>query len=187
MSEVIEKETKISKAEAAELRRIVKGRFDLLRESIGHRENEIRSTIREQIEAESAADIKAAKKKIDALKKKARAFEDEAKRIKEEIEATGVQVGDSWRVQRGYEVDIVSVDVEDTISVKKIDERVDREFKKLASERGRLSVSLRSEELDLLEQLSVGQLNGPAKDFLASVPTLDKLLPMPNSSKELGK
>jgi hypothetical protein len=62
-----------------------------------------------------------------------------------------------------------------------LSEDVEAAMSRITSHKGRLSTDLQREELDLLKQLSIGQLkSSDAKSFVESIPTVDKLLPKPD-------
>jgi hypothetical protein len=82
---------------------------------------------------------------------------------------------DNWR---GRERSFLTVEYADRIAPADIDDKVSREVAKLQSEAGLAEMSLREKELELLEQLAIGQLQSDdAKAFLDQIPTADKMLP----------
>lgn len=167
--------TKITKTEARALKSVVKGRFELLREQVEQARGEIGRVIRQRIEAEYAEKIEAANRQAENLQAKAKELEAEARKLQAGWREQGLMPADSWR---NREKTYLTVTFADRIVPANIDEKVDREVGKLQSEAGLASMNLREKELDLLEQLAIGQLQtDDAHGFLEQIPSAENMLP----------
>lgn len=170
----------ISKSDRMELRRIVKARFEVLREQLGQRANELNGIVKMTIEDESKKDIVAAENEGIKLAKKARDLAIEIDAYNDKWEAKGlVNRGGSYRCVKEMENDVIGYFLRDW-SVKDLGNRTQKIVTKVKNEHGIHSLELRTNELKILEDLSVDALqSAEAKKFLAEIPEIDNLLPLP--------
>lgn len=183
MAEV--KEKKMSKKENDELRRIVKGRFELVNKQISQRRLEVENQISEAIQAEFKKEIAEANKQAKEFEKRMNKLNDEwiffIDKCKERgIEPDGV----------GGRGDIVRFPLRDYnneyISFMPIDlkEKIRQAVTKLTEQQGAAKVNLREQELTLLERLMVNNISSEeAISFLEDIPDIDTYLPLVTGKK----
>lgn len=171
----------ISKSDRIELRRIVKGRFELLREQLDQRANEIKKVVRKAIEDESAEHIKSAEKRSKKITANLHKVAKEAEALQADMRLKGVTSARSKYDNK------INQDIQSFIGYhlagwkpRNLDSRVDDSVSTIKSQHGIYNLNLRSNELSILEELSVDAIQGAqAKTFLDRIPEIDKLLPMP--------
>lgn len=170
----------ISKSDRMELRRIVKARFEVLREQIGQRANELNRIVREQIEESRKADIKKAEEEGAKLAKECRALGVKIDAYNDKWSAKGLSNrGTPYEAAKEMQNDIISYFMAGW-EVADVTGQTNRIVNKIKNEHGIHNLELKTTELRLLEDLSVDALQGPeAKKFLAGIPQIDNLLPLP--------
>lgn len=170
----------ITKAERDELRRIVKGRFELLTSQMMQREVQIRNEIQKLVEAEHREAIKKMKKREEPFWKKIDAIYAEAREIVKEGVALGLTprygVVDYNQISAGNRVTQWLIAHEG----KKVNEAI----AELKEKTGAAGINLRFEELKLLERIAVASLETEeAQELFSLIPDVDKLLPLPSTAK----
>jgi hypothetical protein len=164
----------MSQRDRAELRRILKARFQLLHQQLMQRQHEVSNRIEEQIRKESETTIKEAVRKTEALRKKLHKLEEEAAQLVKDMETRGVQPGDGR-----YDTRLLSVTLTDRWSPVDLNKKVKQAYNKVTEQAGVHKVDLHLQQLQLEEELAISALGSDeAKEFLSRVPDIDKLLPM---------
>ena len=169
--------------------KIVKARFEVLRGQLEVRRDEIAEVVRERLRSESAEATKtysAQAKKIVAeaqkLQEKARALS-QAARQDGGVEVTRDSGG--WRRQSSILVfsELNGGTPEDWQPVG-LEKRVSEELRKLHLEARTRELNLDEQEAMLLEQIWTDALESEqAKELLSKIPTVDTLMPLPNSGE----
>jgi hypothetical protein len=199
------KPTGMSKSERAELRRLVRRRFEMLELQVKERRRQIRSAIQERISAAAAEKVKKYEAEAAPLFVQLDAAVAALKDLEARAEADGIQAGTmqereeyvrnekgkivtdgnygyvTRKVMHAYPEAIVIVHSTRTFVPEDFGDRVDAAFGQIEKEAGFVSMTLEQEKIALEEELITGALeSGEAKDFLGKLPTVDKLLPAPN-------
>lgn len=170
----------MSKTDRSELRRILKLRMEILREQVVHREIEVRDELRKAIQKEYAETVKQAKADTKKLKEKAQKFEAEAEELEKRYGALGLS--NSPYQRRSY--DLMRIDFSDDWQPENLEEKVNEAYSALTRKAGAVKLDLKQTELALSEELAInGLTTDEAKDFLAKIPTVEKLIPL--ESKEV--
>lgn len=171
-----------------ELRRIMKARFEILAEQLGQRENEIRTKIKSDLEAEHKAVVKEAERKARALEAKAAkldrkvvefrakveeeaiALAAEAEAIQSDLADKGVQPINNGHYYREEVPPMLAVnadrwyDGQRFVTVIKqfqpidLNKKVTAAYNVIAQEAGLHKLDLRMKELELSEELAIGAL-----------------------------
>lgn len=171
----------MSKSDRMELRRIVKARFELLHEQLETRAGEIRQMIRDKITQEHSKAIETAEKESAQLIKEADKLFDRIGKLHIKMEKQGIAANGGWSLSSTRERTRQLLEDWDTADIRT---KIDEGIAKLKSEKGFAGLDLRSQELGLLEHLSIDALQSDeARSFLEEVPTVDKLLPLPEAAK----
>jgi hypothetical protein len=161
----------MTKAEAASLRRIVRGRFKYLRAQLPVRESEIYRQMREEMQAESSALVELANQEGAELTA-------EMEDLKNRIE--------SFR-QRQFDVGLVPIDGRysqrfDRWISKETEQRMRDAAHSLRRQRDQVALDLQHRELGLIEVLTIRDLHsGEAMEFLARIPQPEALLERPRA------
>lgn len=166
----------MAQKDRAELRRILKARFQLLQQQLRQRQMEVSNSIEEKLRFEHEAAIKKAQKKSAALEKKVAKLAEEASEIVTEMRDNGIQPGEGNRYGRDrlftYEVTMEWSPVD-------LEKKVQAAYQKITEQAGLHQIDLNLKQLELEEQLAISALGSDeAKEFLAKIPDIDNLLPM---------
>jgi len=171
----------MSKTERQTLIRLVKQRFKLLETGLAARPSQLDRITRQEVIAEHEAEAKVWKQRFeDEVLAPMRALIVEGESMIREAHQAGFErSGYGWHglhtrlsdVQ-GEQNNFVPTDLEKTVRERMVEKIGDKPMSKYA---------LELEESKLVEQLLVGDLGSDdAKEFLAQVPTLEGLIPLPN-------
>lgn len=171
----------MSKSDRMELRRIVKARFELLREQLETRAGEIRQMISDKITEEHSKVIEVAEKESTQLIKDADKLFDRISKLRTKMAKQGIAANNGWGLTSTRERTKHLLEDWETADLRT---KIDNGVAKLKNEKGFAGLDLRSQELGLLEHLSIDALQSDeARGFLEGVPTVDKLLPLPEAAK----
>lgn len=174
----------LSATDRKQLCKITEGRFEMLREQLGARWSEIDVAVREQVMQEHESDLKKVRKQLrlndeksDKLDEEHARKEKEIAREREDIIAfasdLGLSVSDKYQNRN-------------TVTPKNVDKAVKQRVGSYLLQYQDARRSLRSQELGVLEEISVAGLKSDeAKDFLGKIPDIDKLLPSVSEIPEL--
>lgn len=164
--------------ERAELRRIVKERFKLLKTQIVSRQGQLRRAIELEALEESKATIHKAEKKINAWKDKVEQLNREGRKLAGELHSLDLELGGyGHKLRCEYQIGRVRpIGLED---------KVQKRYYEVLSAAGATMTSLELTELDLLEKLALdGIETDDARAFLAEIPSIDTLIPLPKHAKQ---
>ena len=165
----------MSQRDRAELRRILKARFQLLHQQLHQREREVSNHLENQIRKEHEKAVKQAEKKTLALRKKAEKLAQEARDLQVEMKGLGIRP----ETGRGYNTELFEWNFADGWAPIDLSKKVQAAYKKVAEQAGLHKVDLHLQQLQLEEELAISALGSDeAKNFLSKVPDIDKLLPM---------
>ncbi len=165
----------MTKTDRKELTSVVRSEFKILKEELRNREMQIASKIRDELEAESKEVVQIAIDRAAEIERKSKELEAEAAALVDEMRREGLE-------PQGYRGSIIRIDFDNRWQAKDIDRRVQRELNNIKTQRGAAELQLARNEQDLVKGLSVGALETEeAKAFLAKIPSLDQLLPSPES------
>lgn len=169
----------MTKVERRELRRIIKRRFRMLREQLGRRERELSRALAQQVQEEKAASVAKISAKLKPLVERQNKLAETYSSVYEEAARLGVHIDLPTTNQ------IVALDElkarygRDPVRAITTDE-VQERMAAIREEAGWGKLNLNELEWQLDEQLAVGELeSGTAQDFLAALPTVETLLPLP--------
>lgn len=188
---------KMTTREVAELRRIVRMRFEVLGGQIAQRENEVANAIRKLIVKEHEDTIKRAKadvrkatgeitKVTELLEQKIRDLDALIHRYDDEgVTISGGHESRHYASRYSAELRSWLSRAPDSFVPKDLAAKVKDRMDELKVGAGAQRLNLKEMELDLLEELAVGQLRSDtAQEFLGRIPTVEKLLPLPEGMKE---
>jgi hypothetical protein len=170
----------MSAKDRAALRSIIRERFKILGMEVARREREVKHELRERVLAEYEDALEEGRNLLEEMRAMQREFDKRSREI--ETHLRKLKVSTTWPN--------FSVSVPKDVEPKGLDDEVNRRIGKLSGHAGRARNDLQLRELDLLERLAVGGLESDeARVFLAEVPTVDDILPMPNgkSQKRLAR
>lgn len=164
----------MSQRDRAELRRILKARFQLLHQQLHQREREVSNHLENQIRKEHEKAVKQAEKKTLALRKKAEKLAQEARELQAEMKDLGIRPE-----TKRYNTELFEWNIADGWAPVDLSKKVQAAYKKVAEQAGLHKVDLHLQQLQLEEELAISALGSDeAKNFLSKVPDIDKLLPM---------
>jgi DNA repair exonuclease SbcCD ATPase subunit len=171
-----------------ELRRILKARFEILAQQLQEREQEVRTQLQEEIEAEYKDAVKQAQKRATALRRKAdkihaevaafhakmeakaKELQTEGRELQEEMEELGVvpTYHDRYygrRTSAAVHIDEHSapsasgyITVADRWEPSKLQDRINKGMNEVSRQAGLHKLDLRMKELELAEELAIGSL-----------------------------
>ena len=198
----------MSQRERDDLRRLMKADFKRLRGQVAVREQELKDAIREQIIAESKANIAKGRRKLEAFRRKVDKLHEDAKVAWAELEELGVVpsqsytneeydrktddyhtvtrhstapiygVGDEYR-RNGIIQNVGPLSVPSEVVPIDIDKQVDAAFKKIAKEAGFAKINLDRQEGELERELILGGLQSDeAQEFFNKIPKAEELVPI---------
>jgi preprotein translocase subunit SecA len=164
----------MTKTERTELRRIIKNRYEHLYEQIAVREGMIAAQFREQLVEKSQA-------KIDEHTKEIKSLLDDYNKIVDRLnEALRAASDDGLTTPYGSRYDHADL-TRVKFQLAGIEREVTRAVQRVREEAGLSKLDLRSDAIALDEELAIGSLQSDdARDFLARIPTIDTLLPLPS-------
>lgn len=170
----------LSKSDRMELRRIVKARFEMLREQLAQRATELNSIVKETIEDEAKADLKKAEQESKKLINECKALAKKVASFETTMNAKGITTGHgTWHSPESEMNSFVERFLTGWAPAD-LSERTSKTVAKIKNQHGVQGLNLRSQELNLLEDLSMDALQSEeAKTFLAKIPEIDTLLPLP--------
>lgn len=191
------KQATLSANDRKQLVKITEGRFEILRNELSIRRNEIEREINKQVVAEHEKDITEIRKALDK-------WAEQEKKMHEKHDAEA----DALRKKQTQEVELHKSernDIYDIASRKKLTIQkpgYGTEKEKITPEnlanvvKNRMDSfendyllarkQLKTQELDVIEKISVSGLESPDSiDFLGQIPDVDTLLPPLNEAKEL--
>lgn len=172
---------KISKSEVTELRRIVNAEFVLLEQGIQNRLKTIEQEVYDQVIETNKAQAAKLEGKLAALKTKAEALAAEGEALRAEIRDAGFCAG-RYSDARVFDYRVASAVVPSNIR-----ELTNRALKSVGADYHSASFELQRKKLDLLKELSIGQLESEgAREFLNSIPTAESLIPSPDIQAALN-
>lgn len=173
----------MTKAEIAELRRIVKERFKLLGSQLYLRRDEIRKRVSKEVDLVLADQLEAARSTVREMQQELAALEAKWAPKMVALAQQGVIEGyEARRLKKGGQIFSSYVDLDDVKPSAKGD-IVDTLITKLENESGYASMDLRGLELDLLERLALQSIeSNDARDFLSSIPKPETILPLPDDA-----
>lgn len=167
----------MNQKDRAELRRILKARYEILHQQLSQRQQEVQNTIEKRIRAEHEDAIQKALKKTTAFEKKLAKLKDEAEELTAQMIDLGIAPGNGYG--RHYRETFFSYSLETKWSPIDLQEKIQRAYNQVTEQAGLHKLDLRMQQLQLEEELAIGALGSDeAKEFLAKIPDLDKLLPM---------
>lgn len=177
----------MNKSERVEVRRIVKGRFELLRDQLSARAREVSGVIRRQIEGEYKEPLNEAKKRSDNLRRRLKSVVEDTIALHHDMETKGIKAPYSLvegRKEMGREIEsIIGYYLKEWKPVG-LDAMVNDRLDQIKAQHGYANLNLRSEEISILEDLAVGSLvSDEAQTFLERVPKVDDFLPLPEGVK----
>lgn len=171
----------ISKAERADLKRIVKSRIELIKEQISHRTLEVKNAIKDDIRSDYQDAIKQARDEVNDILERGKALESEADALIDSWRERGVDI-----VYQSYAKPITVDSRNREIKVYNENEEIQRRINELREKTGFAKINLRELELELLEELTIDSLDSEdAKKFLGKIPTIDSLLPKAEEAVQL--
>lgn len=168
----------MSKTERQTLIRLVKQRFKLLEKGLDARRSQLRQLIREEVLKENEDKVAAYKKQLnDKVKEPLQELQKEAWVIIKQAEQDGL----SRSGYSSYRFDNWAADMKDvTFIPAKLDQEVNKRLAEMIGDKPMSAYALQAQESKLIEELLVGDLSSDgAKDFLAQIPTLEGLIPLP--------
>lgn len=172
----------ISKSDRMELRRIVKARFEVLREQLGQRANELHRMVKMTIEDEAKADVEKAEKEGREITKECKALARKISSFEARMSAKGITNGHGDYYTPEKEMQEIVDRFLTGWAPADLNERTKTIVSKIKNEHGIHGLELRTNELSLLEDLSVDALQGSeARKFLGQIPEIDTLLPLPEA------
>lgn len=180
MSEAGQK-SELSKSDRMELRRVVKSRFELLKEQMETRAREIHHLAKAQIQKDHKPTIKEGEKRGKEMAKKLEASIDQAEALVREMRIKGVEPCDTTdfdyyakRLIKSLRGEWEIVDLKDQINTL---------INAINDEHGHSKINLEQQKLQLLETLSLDALESDkAKKFLSEIPKVDDFMPLPKGS-----
>lgn len=171
----------MSKSDRMELRRVVKARFELLREQLEVRAAEVQQMIKQKVEKDHQKAITEIEEESTALLKEVEGIFTRIHKLHTKAKRKGLS-GSSLKEYH-------EARVRDSLkgwSPANLNQKVNTIVGKMKGEKGVAGLDLRGQELTLLENLSVDALDSKeARDFLEKVPTVDNLLPLPKEKATL--
>lgn len=170
----------IGKGDRMELRRIVKGRFEVVGQQFELREKEVKHEIRKELKKDRERAIKTAERKSAPIRRRLEAALREAIALNIEMSQEGVMPKDSLTdIEQYHARNVLESLYGWRVDSSVLKERTDEAMTLLRSERGIAELDLRTQELQILERLSVDALDtDQAHAFLSEIPTLDTMMPM---------
>ena len=165
-------EAKITKADARELKSVVRMRFDLLRTETSLRETELRQLVREQVIRENQERIDEYRDRVRALADEALALSRRLTDLADEAYQNGLHISGS----------IIVVNTEQwNVLPKNLDYEVQRRIQEVYTQSHATRLGIDRQEVELLEKLTLQVLDSnQAREFIESIPTVDELIPLPN-------
>lgn len=156
----------MNSTERRDLRKLIAGRFDVLAEQFRQREKQLREQIRVRIIAEHAAQVEQARTIMRAAS--------------DQLAALNVAIHDPQYGRKIERLDACR------ITVRNMGEAIDAELRALKNEHGSAQLNLSTMRQQLDEELLLGSVTSDeARAFLERIPTLDALLPAPETAKQL--
>lgn len=177
-------EKPMNKTERSQLRSVVKNRFELLRDQLRERGQEIRDIIRQQIREEHKGPLDEAEQRSKAIARRLKSAAADTRALHMEMEAKGLKAPysliDSHKEMDGEINKIVGYYLSEW-EPKGIDHRVEEKQKELKRLQGTANLNLRHQEISILEELAVGGLvSEEARKYLDKVPGVDDYMPLPS-------
>lgn len=174
----------ITSTERAELRRLLKGRFETLEQRIDQRLGELRLAIEAEIIATHKRATAPFQKRLDAITKKLAVLEAEADDLANDVELAGLAL-DGSTDGRGYYRErptVLSATVAKAVTPSGIDKAIAGRLAALKLDGNSAKLRLREMRLELEEELITGALTSTsATTFLARVPTIDTVVAIPET------
>lgn len=170
-----DKTNTMTKTEARECRSFIKERYAYINGELATEANRVKADIREQIDAESEAEIKRARAAVDKLRKKAQKLEDEARALLNDLRDEGFNLA-------GYRSDaILSFSIKDDFEVVDQQKRLRAATQVVDNQVDAARRTLKEQEFGATEKLTLNMMDSDeAKEFVKSIPAPSSLVQMPD-------
>lgn len=169
----------MSKTERTELRRIIKRRFRMLKEQLRRREHELTLAIEQQLKEERETSVA----KIEAKLKPLFERQNKLAAAYAAVYAEAAELGVMIRLQTTQPIDPArerSMYGRSVGVLPDVHSDAQQRILQIKEEAGWGKLNLNEMEWRLDEQLAVGEIESTsASDFLAALPTVESLLPLP--------
>lgn len=171
----------LNQRERAELRRIAKARFDIIRTGLYQREQEVSEQIRKRLTEEHKATIKKAKHRMSEIEKKLKALQMEARQVVADMEEEGVGLDRRYHYRNDS---VMTYTITNAWAPVDLEEKVQEELNTIKQQSGLANLNLQLQELEIMEEITVGAIQSDeGRELLAKIPKLDSLMPLPNGDK----